>query len=248
MVTLWLLAALLARAGAYCLPTRCLRAPPVLRRARVAAITALDVPPAAAAVGTLPGGSEAERELEWEALGTMERFSRLSDIRDSIRARRTVEEAEFALKLEADFNSDPTILRDIDFGAILARLRADLADGGARLRAADVLTPDEQAALRARQLQAQASLSKVAPLYARVGNQSVGAVAQSVPKLRRVISKARELPLAVEMQRPNSSAAGADAHADGGFDLLRESQNLAAATRQVNRKIRTARPTYCSEA
>lgn len=240
---LWLLAALLARAGALGVParagalgvsTRCLRASPAFRRVPVAAVAALDAAPAAADAGTQPDGSEAERELQWEALGTMERFSRLSDIRDSIRARRTVEEAEFALTLEADFNSDPTILRDIDFGAILARLRADLADGGERLRAAGVLTLDEQAALRARQVEAQAKLSEVAPQYMRRGNQSVGAVAQSVPKLRRVISKARELPLAVEMQRPNGSAA--DPHADGGFDLqavLRESKNLASATREV---------------
>ena len=69
-----------------------------------------------------------------------ERFSRLADISRSIGQRRTVEEAEFALRLEEDFNADPSILRDIDFGAILSRLRADLGEDACH---AAVLTPDE---------------------------------------------------------------------------------------------------------
>jgi len=201
-------------------------------------------PPSTAA--EWPGAYEAERELEWDSLVKSERFSKLSDISHSIRTRRTVEEAEFALTLEADFRSDPTILRDIDFGAILARLRSGLADDGARLRSAGVLSEEELAALRARQTDAEARLSAVAPRYARDGAQG-GAVAQSVTKLRRVISKARELPLAVEMVRKDSGGGGgahgggaADVEGGGGLDLsavLRESANLASATKEVWQRL-----------
>lgn len=56
-------------------------------------------------------------------------------------------------------------------------------------------------------------------------------MAQSVPKLRRVIAKARELPLAVEPPRP-----GAAEEEGEGFDLraaVGEAQSLAVAARNV---------------
>jgi len=188
-----------------------------------------EAPTAAEAVGASAASAEeaaeeSERDLEWEVLASNERFSRLADISRSIGQRRTVEEAEFALRLEEDFNSDPSILRDIDFGAILSRLRADLGEEACH---AAVLTLDELQALRGRQRSAETALADVAPRY----NASAGAVAQSVPKLRRVIAKARELPLAVEPPRP-----GAAAEEGEGFDLraaVGEAQSLAVAARNV---------------
>ena len=173
-------------------------------------------------------------ELGWEALATSERHSVLSRLARWVTLRRTVDEAEFALTLEADFNSDPTILRDIDFSAILSRLRADMRDEATGLAQAAGINEGEIETLQKRQRKAEERLAAVAPRYARVRKEEVSAVAQSVPKLRRVISKARELPLAVELQR-SSAEGGAPAEptgVDGGFDLqamLRESQNLASA-------------------
>jgi len=179
---------------------------------------------AASAASAEDAAEESERDLEWEVLASNERFSRLADISRSIGQRRTVEEAEFALRLEEDFNADPSILRDIDFGAILSRLRADLGEDACH---AAVLTPDELQALRGRQRSAETALADVAPRY----NASAGAVAQSVPKLRRVIAKARELPLAVEPPRPGAAEGEGE-----GFDLraaVGEAQSLAVAARNV---------------
>ena len=103
-----------------CVPPGCwLRTAPAVRRA----VTSLDLAggergaltasgAAVAASGAVAADSsrllaavaqadrDLERDLEWDALARAERFSRLSDIAYSIRTRRTVEEAEFALTLE----------------------------------------------------------------------------------------------------------------------------------------------------
>ena len=47
----------------------------------------------------------------------------------SIRVRRTLEEAELALQLEGEFNSDPSILNDIDFGSLQRRVERDMSSG-----------------------------------------------------------------------------------------------------------------------
>merc|ERR1712070_258157 len=62
------------------------------------------------------------------------------------------------------------------------------------------------------------------------GRKEVGPVAEAVPKLRRVISKARELPLAVELPTSNGTDNG------GGVDLkaaFQESKNFAVAVKQA---------------
>ena len=54
-----------------------------------------------------------------------ERYPILRDISASIRTRRTVEEAELALKLEGEYRADPTLFEDIDFEGLIARIDAD---------------------------------------------------------------------------------------------------------------------------
>ena len=65
------------------------------------------------------GGASAAVPEQWVALAMRERYPTLRDISASIRARRTVEEAELALKVEEDFRVDPSLFADIDFAALL---------------------------------------------------------------------------------------------------------------------------------
>jgi len=153
-----------------------------------------------------------------------EHFSTLNDISCAIKMQRTLNEAELALKLERDFRQDPTILQDIDFRAIAVRLQKDLQISDSRL--STMLSAEEVSALRERQAAADAALRSVLPRYV---TRDAGAVAAAVPKLRRVISKARELPLAMELPK------AVTAH-EGGVDIqaaMRESTNVMVAAKAV---------------
>lgn len=55
-----------------------------------------------------------------------------------------------------------------------------------------------------------------------------GAVADAVPKLRRVISKARELPLTIELPASLNAAEGLDFQ-----QALNESKNVVVAVKEV---------------
>ena len=87
-------------------------------------------------------------------LAMRERYPILRDISASIRTRRTVEESELALKLEAEFRADPTLFEDIDFAALIARIDSDArAENVARITT--VLSEEDLLALRTRWEQAR---------------------------------------------------------------------------------------------
>ena len=141
-------------------------------------------------------GDEGADVADWSSFLVLQRYERLRDIALSIRVRRTVDEAEFALKLASEYQSDPSILQDIDFGALTLRLERDLTESSVELERADLLSDEELTSLTSRQREALEQLSAVAPALQETRS---GAVAEAVPKLRRVISKARELPLTVDL-------------------------------------------------
>ena len=84
-----------------------------------------------------------------------ERYPILRDISASIRTRRTVEEAELALKLEGEYRADPTLFEDIDFEGLIARIDADArAENVARI--STVLSDEDFSNLRTRWEEARA--------------------------------------------------------------------------------------------
>ena len=163
------------------------------------------------------------------------RYPRLRDLSLSIRVRRTLEEAELALQLESEFNSDPSILNDIDFGSLQRRVERDMSSGNERLLRAGLLSTAEADDLRARQERAAAGLRLLVPQYAFAElEQSAGTVPEAVPKLRRLIAKARELPLTVEL--PTQQFVSEDGDVDWGT-VVKESKNVAAAVRQTWQRL-----------
>jgi hypothetical protein len=169
---------------------------------------------------------------DWSVFLQRERHERLRDIALGISVRRTVDEAELALKLAREYKSDPSILQDIDFVVLMRRLEQDLESGAtAQLVKKQLMAPDEEEQLRTRQRDAAASLSDIQP---EALSMRSGAVAEAVPKLRRVISKARELPLTIELPASLNAAEGVD------FGLaLNESKNVAVAVSSVWKRITT---------
>ena len=130
-----------------------------------------------------------------------ERYPILRDISASIRTRRTVEEAELALKLEGEYRADPTLFEDIDFEGLIARIDADArAENVARI--STVLSDDDFSNLRTRWEEARAELARLVPIYSNRSDDEAGVAATLLkdtrPKVRRMIAKARELPLTVE--------------------------------------------------
>jgi len=170
---------------------------------------------------------------EWGGLTLSRRYPLLRDISVSIRVRRTVEEAELALKLEGEFNPDPSILQDIDFAALCWRLNDELAAAAAL--PTNVLSADEASKLNRRNREAQRALAEVVPKYLNVTTS--GAVAEAVPKLRRVIERARELPLTVELPAPAAVFEGVDLQL-----ALQESTNLAVGVRRVWQRLNGVSP------
>lgn len=173
----------------------------------------------------------------WQDLALRERFPRLQNLSFAILAKRTVEEAELAIKLEREFQNDASILQDIDFSTLSARLEQDLNRTDAQLRGTGILTDDELDALQAQQRRAVELLGRLAPKYRNVTTS--GAVAEAVPKIRRVIVRARELPLTVEL--PTDKIVGPE-----GFDVqlvLKESKNLAVAAKEVWQRLNGVSPT-----
>lgn len=184
---------------------------------------------------------ELPQELSWDRLALCERYPRLRDIAASIRVRRTVEEAELAIQLEAEFNQDPTILRDIDFACIGRRLQADYEATDEVLRRGDILSDEEVEALNKRQQEAQAKLDELVPKYSgpyAVSGATSGAVAETVPKLRRVIARARELPLTVELPTNFVNESGVDVGL-----VMKESKNIALGAKQVWQRLNGQSPT-----
>ncbi|KAL3919006.1 MAG: hypothetical protein SGPRY_005790 [Prymnesium sp.] len=168
----------------------------------------------------------------WESLALQQRYPRLQNLSAAVVTRRTVEEAELAIKLEREFQSDPSILKasareDINFRALAQRLRIDLDTTNELLRGSEVLSEEELQSLTKRQQKAERTLVALLPKYLNVTANS-GGVADAVPKLRRVIVRARELPLTIDL--PTNKLVGPE-----GFDLskvIKESADLAVAAKQ----------------
>jgi len=171
---------------------------------------------------------------QWVGLAMRERYPILRDISASIRTRRTVEESELALKLEAEFRSDPTLFEDIDFAALIARIDSDArAENVARITT--VLSEEDLLALRTRWEQARAELAVLLPIYSNLTSDEEAGVAATLlkdtrPKVRRMIAKARELPLTVEV--PIQELDDLDL---GG--IMQESKNVAAGIKSVWRRL-----------
>jgi len=171
---------------------------------------------------------------QWVGLAMRERYPILRDISASIRTRRTVEESELALKLEAEFRADPTLFEDIDFAALIARIDSDArAENVARITT--VLSEEDLLALRTRWEQARAELAVLLPIYSNLTSDEEAGVAATLlkdtrPKVRRMIAKARELPLTVEV--PIQELDDLDL---GG--IMQESKNVAAGIKSVWRRL-----------
>jgi len=173
--------------------------------------------------------SETEEPEQWVALAMRERYPILRDISASIRAKRTIEEAELALKIEEDFRVDPSLFADIDFAALLDNIAVDRSPQSVE-RLETVLTEDELADLQTRWKEASTALEALLPIYS---NQSLSAEVGSklVPKVKRVIKKAREIPLTVELPSP-STVDDIDVGA-----VLQESKNVVVGLRNVWQRI-----------
>lgn len=90
----------------------------------------------------------------------------------------------------------PPSPQDINFRALAQRLRIDLDTTNELLRGSEVLSEEELQSLTKRQQKAERTLVALLPKYLNVTANS-GGVADAVPKLRRVIVRARELPLTI---------------------------------------------------
>ena len=116
-----------------------------------------------------------------------ERYPILRDISASIRTRRTVEEAELALKLEGEYRADPTLFEDIDFEGLIARIDADArAENVARI--STVLSDEDFSNLRTRWEEARAELARLVPIYSNRSDDEAGVAATLLkdtrPKVR----------------------------------------------------------------
>ena len=107
----------------------------------------------------------ADAEEARDPLEVRERWPELRTIQGSIRACRTLDEAELAVKLESDFRTDPTILRDIDFRALRSRLNLDVKSHLDRGVSVDVLTSEQVADMHVRLKEAERSLGEIIPRY-----------------------------------------------------------------------------------
>ena len=161
-----------------------------------------------------------------------ERAAALRDIALSISVRRTCDEAELALRLADDYDSDPSLLADIDFASLARRLERDLKVSDGELRRAALLQKSEIDAIAARQRKALEGLRAIRdPEVLAAGSGSVG-VEKTAAKVRRVISKAKELPLTVELPASISAADGLD------FKIaFNESKNVAKAVKDTWQRL-----------
>jgi len=182
----------------------------------------------------VPEQSASSSSEDWSVWLRKARYARLRDIALSISVRRTVDEAELALKLANDYSADPSILQDIDFASLMIRLKTDIAVSNKQLRRAALVPPEELAKISDRQRDALSSLGTVQP---EAFDAPSGAVAEAVPKLRRVISKARELPLTIELPSGLNTGEGIDLRL-----ALNESKNVAVTVKEVWQRLNGASP------
>ena len=144
---------------------------------------------------------------------------------------------QLGLRLAKDFSADPSILRDIDFAALARRLERDMVESDRDLRRAKLLPTEELEKIASRQREALANLSAMVLENPEVmyPKEKGSAAAAAVPKLRRVISKARELPLTVELPASMNAADGLDMSL-----ALNETKNVAVAIKEVWQRLNGA--------
>ena len=173
------------------------------------------------------GGDGGVGEEDWSFWLSRPRYARLRDIALSITVRRTVNEAELALKLAREYSSNPSLLQDIDFSSLIMRLQRDIDVNNAPLSASGLLSAAELDVILQRQIDAIAEL-KANPLALELAlDGAVSGAAGKLPKLRRVISRARELPLTIDLPVIQG---------EGGLDFrlaLNESKNVVEAVQQA---------------
>jgi hypothetical protein len=193
----------------------------------------------------LPGGSAGSGigssssdggvgEEDWSFWLSRPRYARLRDIALSITVRRTVNEAELALKLAREYSSNPSLLQDIDFSSLILRLQRDIDVNNAPLSASGMLSAAELDEILKRQIDAIAEL-KANPLALELAlDGAVSGAAGKLPKLRRVISRARELPLTIDLPAIQG---------DGGLDFrLALNENVVEAVQQAWQRLSGTSP------
>ena len=182
------------------------------------------------------GGDGGVGEEDWSFWLSRPRYARLRDIALSITVRRTVNEAELALKLAREYSSNPSLLQDIDFSSLILRLQRDIDVNNAPLSASGMLSAAELDEILKRQIDAIAEL-KANPLALELAlDGAVSGAAGKLPKLRRVISRARELPLTIDLPAIQG---------DGGLDFrlaLNESKNVVEAVQQAWQRLSGTSP------
>ena len=174
---------------------------------------------------------------EWFGFAQKQRHAKLSSIARAISVKRTLDEAELAVKLASDFGTDPSLLRDIDFVSLSRRLERDLRETNAELAQSQELSAEELDRLAGRQEEALQQLQLLQPEEEVEEQPSAdGVVQKTVPKIRRVISRAREIPLTVEL--PSSLQTD-----EGGVDIgaaFNESKNVVAAAKEIWQRLNGA--------
>lgn len=129
----------------------------------------------------------------------------------------------------------PCLAQDIDFASLMVRLETDLAVGNEELRASSLVSSGELASIIERQRSAIRELGAIEP---QMFEAPSGAIAASVPKIRRVISKAKEVPLTIELPSAlNTQIEEIDLGA-----AFNESKNVAVAVKQVWQRLNGASP------
>ena len=176
------------------------------------------------------GVASAAAPEQWVALAMRERYPILRDISSSILTRRTLEEAELALKVEEDFRNDPSLFADIDFEQLIARIETDRSPEN-RARLKEVMTEAEFANVTARWGRVAGELEALLPTYSSDQRNITSGVAAAVPKIKRVIEKAREIPLTVDLPSPDLVQ-----DVDVGA-VMQESKNVATGLRNVWSRI-----------
>ena len=117
----------------------------------------------------------------------------------------------------------------------MVRLETDLAVGNEELRASSMVSSGELTSIIKRQRSAIRELAAIEPEMFKAPS---GAIAASVPKIRRVISKAKEVPLTIELPSAlNTQIEEIDLGA-----AFNESKNVAVAVKQVWQRLNGASP------
>ena len=116
---------------------------------------------------------------DWSAFLLSERHERLRGIALSIRVRRTLDEAELAVKLAQEYQADPSILQDIDFISLERRLERDLGESNAELRRNGLVPSRELDELTSRQRAAIAELREIEPQIVEARSSAMETAAAS---------------------------------------------------------------------